>query len=244
MKKYVLLVVLFGVLSCTSDSEIEDTPPIEVQLLKNIYLNNNLLYSYEYFTDGNIQTQIAYTNGAISSFTSYEYSNDTVYKNTSGFFNMKTKSYLENSQTIRLLKLDESDNLLFSHLSIYSSEDCRLSKIETYTQSNNLYTITEYDYIDSNCSFNSNRELFNGTLKNKFRITNDNKNNYKKSLNPWISFAKKHNIIEYRKWDSNDNLILNSSYNSEFIYDDNKYPIQEIKTTLEGDIKVFTYEYY
>ena len=86
--------------------------------------------------------------------------------------------------------------------------------------------------------------MSNGIQKNNYAILKDDKNNVLTSLNPRPSFQKKHNTIEYKQWDANDNLLLSQSYSSIFEYDDNNYPIQEIRTLLSGTIKNYTYEYY
>lgn len=242
MKKYI---ILFGVLlffSCFIDeNDIEKTS--DVQLLRSVSLNGEVLYNFEYFPDSKIKAQVTLNGGAISAFTSFEYKNDTVYKKTSGFYTSNQKSYLISSNTLKILDYDNDDNLLFYYLNTYST-GCGLTKTEIYTQYSQLYTITEYDYFDSNCSYNSTRELFNGEVKNNYAITKDDKNNYRTSLNAWPNFEKKHNIIEYRQWDENDNLLLANSYNSTYVYDSNNYPIKETRVSLSGETKVFTYDYY
>lgn len=243
MKKYALLIFLFTLLSCEMESNIE-TKPDNIQLLKNIYLDDQLISSFEYYSDNKIQSQISLSNGGISNVAFFEYSNDTIYKTISGFISSKTKSYLINPSTIKLLEYDNENNLLFSYLNYYLSDNCGLSKTESYTKLNDLYTFTDFEYLDSNCSYNSQQKLFNGVQKNNYTIIMDGKNNYKASLNPWPSFEKKHNIIEYQQRDKNGNLSINSSYNSSYLYDYNDYPIQEIRISLSGLTKVFTYEYY
>jgi len=244
MKKLVLLLGIFAFVSCYTDSNDFETDNIDAQLLKSVSLNGSLLFNFEYYPNGKIMSQTSFSGQAISHFTSFEYANDTVYKTTSGIFSSKSKSYKANSNTVKLMEYDTQDNLLFFYLNKYSSSNCRLSKIESYTQYSQLYTITEYDYTDSNCSYNSKRELFNGTQKNNYAIIKDGKNNYLASLNPWPEFKKKHNIIEYNQWDENDNLLLANSYISIFEYDINNYPIRETRKMLSGVIRIYTYEYY
>ena len=243
MKKYVLLVFLFTLLSCDTETDFE-TNPTNIQLLKNVYLEDVLLFSFDYYTDNKIQSQISLSNGGISSVAFFEYSNDTIYKTISGFISSKSKSYLISPNTIKLLEYDNENNLLFFYHNFYSSNNCGLSRTESFTKFNDLYTITEFEYIDSNCSYNSEQKLFNGTNKNNYTIIKDDKNNYKTSLNPWPSFEKKHNIIEYRQRDKNGDLLINNSYNSSYLYDDNGYPIQETRVSLSGLAKIYTYEYY
>lgn len=244
MKKLVLLLGVLTFVSCYTDSNDFETNTIDTQLLKSVSLNDVLLFNFEYYPDEKIMSQTNFIGGAISHFAYFEYDNDTVYKTISGIFSSKSKSYRVSSNVIKSMKYDNEDNLLFFYLNKYSSSNCKLTKIETYTQYSQLYTITEYDYTDSNCSYNSKRELSNGTLKNNYVISKDDKNNYLTSLNSWPTFEKKHNIIEYKQWDQNQNLQLGNSYSSTFKYDGNDYPIQETRTMLSGAIKVYTYEYY
>ena len=244
MKKYILLFTTFAFVACVTDNDDFEADASETQLLKSVSLNNVLLYSFDYNSEKQIKAIVTLSGGGISGFTSYEYSNDTVYKTTNGVFSSKFKSFKTSSNTIKLMEYNNDNNLIFFYLSTYSSSNCQLVKSENYTQYNQLYTTTEYDYIDNNCSYNSKLMLFNGVQKNKYSIVKDDKNNYLTSLNEWPSFEKKHNIIEYRKWDTNDNLILSASYNSFYVYDNNNYPIQETRTSLSGVTKVYTYEYY
>jgi hypothetical protein len=243
MKKYSFFAILFILLSCNRD-HIFETNPTHLQLLKNVYLDGEILFSFEYNDDNKIQSQISLTNGGISNVAFFEYSNDTIYKTISGFYSSKSKSYLISPNTIKLLEYDNENNLLFSYLNFYSSNNCGLSRTESYTKLNDLYIITEFEYLDSNCSYTSEQKLFNGTKKNNYTVFKDDKNNYKASVNPWSSFEKKHNVIEYKQRDKNGNISLNNSYNSRYIYDENYYPIQETRIFLSGATKIYTYEYY
>jgi len=245
VKKLVLLLGIILFMSCYTDSnDFDNSTSGEIQLLRNVFLGNELLYSFDYYPDGKLMSQTNFSGGAISHFAYFEYANDTVYKTISGIFSSKSKSYQGNSNTIVLMEFDNEDNLLFYYLSNYSSPNCGLTTTDMYTRYGQLYTTTKYDYIDSNCSYNSKSELSNGEQKNNYAITKDGKNNYLRSVNTWPSFEKKHNIIEYKKWDADNNLVLNSSYNSVFVYDNNGYPIQESRTSLSGVTKVYNYEYY
>lgn len=244
MKKITLLLSALICISCYTDNNDINIIAKDTQLLRRILLNGEALYNFEYYPDNKIKAQITLSGGAISGLTSYEYLNDTIYKTTSGYIFTKYKSFKSDSNTLTLIQYNINDDLLFYYISKYSSSNCNLEKTETLTQFGQLYTKTEYNYIDSYCSYNSKKEFFNGEQKNKYAIIKDDKNNYSTSLNEWPSFEKKHNIIEYRKWDADDNLVLNSCYNSTFVYDNNNYPIQETRTSLSGITKVFTYEYY
>jgi hypothetical protein len=245
MKKLTLLLGVLLFISCYTDgNDIDNSLTTEIQLLRNIYIDNNLSYSFDYYPDGKIMSQSSFSGNGIYGFALFEYSNDTVIKTLSGLIASKTKSYLTSSNTIKYVEFDLNDNINYSYLNKYSSENCGLTKSITFTQYNQLYTIVEYEYKDSNCSYNSIIELYDGSLKYRYETIKDDKHNYLKSLNPWSSFEKKHNIIEYNAWDQNDNLMLSNSYNSIFIYDENGYPIQETRTSLSGVTKVYNYEYY
>jgi hypothetical protein len=243
MKKCVLLFCVFLCFSCDTGNGFEE-PMVHTKLLKNVFLNDELLFNYDYFANGKIKSQLNILNLGLVNISSFEYSNDTVYKITTGLSSSKFKSYQTSDISIEFLEFDIDDNLLFSYVSTYLSEDCGLSKSQTYTQFGDLYTTTEYEYLDFNCSYTARRELFNGVQKNNYAITKDDKNNYRASINEWSNFENKHNIIEYRQWDENDNLLLNQSYNSIFTYDSMDYPIQETRTSLSGNTKIYTYEYY
>jgi hypothetical protein len=230
--------------SCYTDANDFDINTSDVKLLKSISIDGALIYNFDYYADRKISAIITISGGGISGFTSYQYVNDTVFKTISGLFSSKFKSFRTNSNTIKLEEYDTEDNLLFFYLNQYLSSNCALSKTESYTQFGQLYAITDYNYTDSYCSYNSKRASYNGDLKNKYTITKDDKYNGLASINEWPIFERKHNVIEYLKWDANENLVLSSSYNSTFVYDINNYPIQEIRTSLSGITKVYTYEYY
>jgi hypothetical protein len=245
MKKITLLFGVLLFISCYTDgNDDNNSSAIEYQLLRNIYIDGNLSYSFDYYDDNKIKSQTSFSGSGIYGFALFEYSNDTVTKTLSGLLSSKTVSYLTNSNTIKFVELDLYDNINYSYLNKYSSENCGLSKSETYTQYNQLYAVTEYEYKDSNCSYNSVRELYNGSQKYRYETLKDDKQNYLNSLNPWTSFEKKHNIVEYKVWDQNESLMLSNSYNSVFIYNENGYPIQETRTSFSGVTKVYNYEYY
>ncbi len=227
MKKLTLLLGVLLFISCYTDgNDIDNSLTTEIQLLRNIYIDNNLSYSFDYYPDGKIMSQSSFSGNGIYGFALFEYSNDTVIKTLSGLIASKTKSYLTSSNTIKYVEFDLNDNINYSYLNKYSSENCGLTKSITFTQYNSII------------------ELYDGSLKYRYETIKDDKHNYLKSLNPWPSFEKKHNIIEYNAWDQNDNLMLSNSYNSIFIYDENGYPIQETRTSLSGVTKVYNYEYY
>jgi len=244
MKKIIVLLSILICFSCFTDSNDLSEKTANSQLLKSVYLDGQLLYNFEYYPDKKIRSQTSFSGEAISHFLLYEYTNDTVYITISGIFSSKTKSYKTEANTVKLLEYDSEDNLLFFYFNTYSASNCGLKETKSYTRFGQLYIITEYKYIDSNCSYTSKKELSNGIQKNNYAILKDDKNNVLTSLNPRPSFQKKHNTIEYKQWDANDNLLLSQSYSSIFEYDDNNYPIQEIRTLLSGTIKNYTYEYY
>lgn len=244
IKKCILLLSLFACFACHMDTDDFIENIVEVQRLQNVYLNGALLYSFEYYSNNKIKTQQSYYDGAIFSVTHVEYSKDTVSKRTTGLFSSISKSYRSKSNEITLLEFDNQENLLTYYINTYSSSNCGLTKTKKYTRYGNLYSKTEYDYLDSNCSYNASKTLFNGVVKNNYAILRDNMNSYSASVNIWPEYASKHNVVEYRQWDKNDNLLLGKSYNASFIYDQNGYPIEEIRTSLTGTTKVYNYEYY
>lgn len=243
MNRFVLLIFLFTLFSCNTESNF-DTTSKNIQLLRSISLNNDIISNFEYYPDNKIRAQVNLSGGAISYYTHFEYSNDTIYKTISGLISSKSKSYVFNDETIILHTYDSQDNLSYSYVKRYSSKSCGLSKTESYTQNGHLYTVTSFNYTDSNCSYNSRKESSNGAQKNNYMIVKDDKNNYKSSINEWPSFPTKHNIIEFKQWDANNNLLPSNSYISTFTYDENNYPIKETRTSLSGVTKIFTYEYY
>ena len=196
MKKLILLLGVLIFISCYTDgNDLDNSAAAEIQLLRNIYVDGYLSYSFEYYDDNKIKSQTSFSGTGIYGFALFEYSNDTVIKTLSGLLSSKTVSYLTSSNTIKYIEFDLYDNINYSYLNKYSSVNCGLSKSETYTQYNQLYAVTEYEYKDSNCSYNSVRELYNGTQKYRYETLKDDKQNYLNSLNPWISFEKKHNIF-------------------------------------------------
>ena len=244
MKKLLLGLSLLAIISCQTDTDDFKEPLTESKLLRNVFLDGQQLYNFEYYSDNKIQAQLTFSQGSISTVAYFEYSNDTVFKKLTGLFTSKSKSYLSGSNALTLLEFDADDNLLTYFVNTYESSNCGLSKTNKFTQFGDLYSVTEYDYIDSNCSYNSTNALFNGVEKSNYSILKDDKNNHRNSVNPWPQFSNNHNIIEYRLWNQNDNLVLSNSYNSVFVYDDDNYPIQETRTLLSGDIKVYSFEYY
>jgi len=245
MKNYIFLFCLCALFSSNTDNELIESNSSDIKLLKRIYLDSELLIEYEYFSDNKIKSKKTYSGNVLSSTKTFEYSNDTVYtQRIISSYIEKDKGYLLDSNTL----INEhflNDNLQSETRAFHSNENCRLTRYEVYNQFGGLWTYTDYNYIDSDCSYTSTRNLFDDTQRNRYNIIKDDKNSYRSSLTAWPLFIRKHNIVEYKQWDENDELLIGNSYNSTFVYDEDDYPIQETQIKLAGGLtKVFTYEYY
>jgi len=247
--KYLLpLLTLFILMSCSSDDDGDNNQgeTQETLLLKKVFKDGELIREYEYYADNKLKSQVGpLVNDQIFELF-YEYVSDTL-----------IVSYIkvETSSVIQTLK-SYSVNNTTARTDYYSSENV-LIRFDKYTFNNNIcgpiiyehfnsngaiITSRYFSFIDENCSVNTIYEGYG--YKNSTSI-NDNKKSVFESITS--SFTRQevmHNAVEVRVMDYNDQIVNSRSYNTEYEYNSDDYPIKETSVFLDGSSLIYTFEYY
>ncbi len=255
MKYFLLLFSFTFLLSCSSDDDSGNTGGDDDQgniqetlLLKKVFRNNELLWSYEYFDDNKLKSEYGLLVDDDVFEMHYEYIADTIVES---FYRINEtapiaiyKSYEINNTTSRKDYYDQNNDFNLYRYDIFTFDNnlCGAELLTGYDDDGTyLYSIS-YSYTDENCSVD--------TILNSFAYQNDSGlNDDKKAAFESITSSLKrqetlHNRLEYRVWGNNDTLSTSNSYNSVFEYNSDDYPTKETRTNLNGDITVLTFEYY
>lgn len=252
MKNIIQIFVLsLIIMSCSSsdDSNSNDNGNEQEEILlliKNISKNGILITSFDYYDNDKLKTKFSYSG--INPITSqYTYTNtNTILQiyNESGELFSSQELYSINDESSRIDHYNSNIDLTSYRIYTFSNNSCGFDSIDLFDQSNNLVTEHMYTYFDDNCSADV---IINNVNTGKFRIeyTMDNKQYAEVSSRlPFFKRDINHNTKSLRFWFSNDQLNNDASYDSDFEYNNDNYPITETRTYLSGLIEEYTYEYY
>ena len=123
--------------------------------------------------------------------------------------------------------------------------DCNVEKLEFKTPDDIAYYTSAFSYTDSNCSFQ--RENSYNVPQDPARIVvkSDDKNYYRKSVYATTyTTIYSRNTLESTLYDRDNEIMNNLSYTSAYVYNEDDYPVSEIRTFLNGTVENYTYEYY
>jgi len=250
MKYFLLTISLFFLLGCSTDDNSENIDddqanPQEVLLLKKVFKDGVLLRTLEYYDNDKLKTQTGFFVDDTFAEMRYEYDADTIYiyyyvENEFNF--LFTKSYEINNSTSRMDYYNSYGDLTNYNIYSFENNSCGVSFLERFNEDGYLISNVLYNYIDENCSFEA---TFDDPNYKNGHTLKDNKKSYEEFvISPILRQEISHNTLESMIWDDNDQLITNYSYTSEFEYNSDDYPTKETKTYLDGDILIYTLEYY
>lgn len=260
MNKLLYILSLIFLISCSGEENDNST---EEELnntnehlandlkLKKILKDGQLWREYEYNVEGKKSTSHIYYEGELWEKRIYSYKNDTVirteYKPTNeiGFI---IKFYSLNETQVRV-DYYENINKLFDYL-IYTyinSTSCHLKNIEYYYPNGELFLNETYEYTDSNCSSTKNSTSYReNVLSSTDEYEKDDKNYAYNSVTtePFKLFNRSFfgNILSRKNYVNGS--ISASSYTSAYTYNENNYPISQVRTYTDGTIEEYTFEYY
>ncbi len=85
----------------------------------------------------------------------------------------------------------------------------------------------------------------NNEIQNSEEYIRDNMHQSKKStLIDFFRADNLGNITKYSRWDENNDIENEYSYNTTFQYNSNNYPILEERVYLNNELVIFSFEYY
>ena len=235
-------------MSCSSSDDDGDNNQGETQetlLLKKVFKDGVLIREYEYYADNKLKSQVGLLVEDQILEVRYEYVADTIVES---YYNLGEttsfaiyKSYEINNTTSKR-DYYNNENLTLYKIYTFDNNQCGAILYETFNSSGSLIDAISFSYTDENCSTNSIHEGFGYSNDSSL---NDNKKASYESINSPINRQEiLHNILEYRIWDNDDQLINSRSSNSEFVYNSDDYPTKETRTYLDGSSLIYTFEYY
>jgi len=246
MKKIYLICISIIILSCSSDDSNDTILPEEL-FIKQI--NENGLVSRKYTYQNNlISSREFYESGALWRKEFFEYTNDTVFirsYNSSNELTQTRKYYTVTGNTSRRDRYNANNEFVNYRTYYFSDNTCGFVSIDFHDDDDTLTSTSTFNYTDSNCSMESTRYDSANEIISKEEWTRDDKNLFNK--NELLDFFRGDNLgntIIYHRWDSQNNMELEHSYESSFEYNNSNYPISENREYLNGTLKEITYEYY
>ena len=154
--------------------------------------------------------------------------------------------YNRTGNTVRIEGINvDTNELIFYGLYTLNSSDCNVEKLEFKTPDDIAYYTSAFSYTDSNCSFQ--RENSYNVPQDPARIVvkSDDKNYYRKSVYATTyTTIYSRNTLESTLYDRDNEIMNNLSYTSAYLYNEDDYPVSEIRTFLNGTVENYTYEYY
>lgn len=252
---YILLVASLTLfVGCSSDdnSSGSDDMMDDVALLyiKNVFKDGVLYDTYEFDDNNKVsKARIAIDINTVK-YILFEYSNDRIIQR--GYDDQDellliAESYTLSNNVDRLdwnWEGDSSGNEDYYIDTSYSEEPCGPIVQTRHSINDALYFTKQFEYSGANCN---DTELLNyeNFDDRKTVRTRDNKNNaregtYKRRLN----LSPLNNILSQTIYDENDVIQEFASYTSTFEYNNQEYPISEVRTFLNGTVENYIYEYY
>jgi hypothetical protein len=239
--------------SCSSDDSdtqngMMEDPIEELVLLKNIKKDNQIIESYIYNSENKIEEASGtFFGGATRFVATYESDNRTLtYYDDNDQVKKIEVYYNRTGNTVRIEDINvDTNELIFYGLYTLNSSDCNVEKLEFKTPDDIAYYTSAFSYTDSNCSFQ--RENSYNVPQDPARIVvkSDDKNYYRKSVYATTyTTIYSRNTLESTLYDRDNEIMNNLSYTSAYLYNEDDYPVSEIRTFLNGTVENYTYEYY
>lgn len=243
MKRFPLLILITTLFSCSTD-DVETT---RAGLIKEVKKDDITLRTFEYDKQGRITNETTYQYDRPDFIYTYEYKGDTTYIDvTKNQVPWKTeKLYRANQYEIRRESyLDGSLNLL----QYYKWEEetaCGYTEI-LWDYANYLNVSETVIYLDENCSerrYHTEPEMSRSSVIEFYK---DGMQAFDAAALPPPLEEGPGNVISSTTFTFNSDSGINTSlsYNSNFTYNKDNYPIHETRTYYNGTVHTYSYEYY
>jgi hypothetical protein len=254
----IFVVVLFFFTSCSSDDaasltdgeEMIEDPIVLVLLLKNIKLDNQIIKSYVYDSEDRIleaQGTFTFPRDAVRYKATYENNSRTLTFFDKNDMIVKIEIYYNQSgNTVRIEDISVITNEVnFYALYTLNNSDCNIDMFEfKYPDDETFYT-SIYTYNGLNCNYERENIFLSPQDPSRVVVKHDDKNYYGKwvyATNFTTTFSR--NVLENTEFDRDNEVMNDQSYSSVYEYNEDEYPISEVRTYLNGTVENYTYEYY
>jgi len=220
----------------------------EKRRLKTSEQNGAITNEFTYTVENNLlQHKVFSISGTLNSQIDYEVLGDTLLVTTSQppsnviFYN---KYFLITPNEIGKITLNPNQELLSFFIYEFST-DCGIMRIEDQ----NSGTITVYEILENNCDYRKTRTSSNGTLLDVQMVKGDGmKNSRIIALEYFIDFnignPATNEMYDLFNDPTGNTINENNSYTSVFIYNEQGYPLTEVRTYYDGDNDSLVYTYY
>lgn len=249
-----LITLLF--FSCSKEEPTSMTDPIdmepvvEVLLLKEVRLNDLLYSSYTYNTDSTVLQSIDYSNvnGLPRFIKDYTYEGNSIetkvtYSNT-GELNSTIKiTEVNDTELLEEFFDNQGELVIFNTYTI--GDDCGFSNILSADSFGNLLPSTRVEYIDENCSAIHYSQYGDDPEYIRWEYTrNDKFDPFNITKHPLLRVEGQKMVTKLVRKTQAGSISTNLSYDTEIEYNEFDFPIKDTRTYGDGDISMFTYEYY
>jgi len=246
--KYLIFAVLSSfILSCSSNDDSSQELDENQLFIKQVNEDGLPLIKYTY-TNNRISSKEYYDLGQLYRTDNYEYSNDMVivsYFSAQDELTSIRKYFSVSNDISRRDACNENGELINYRVYSFSNNTCGFVSIDFYNDNDQLNSRNIFQYVDENCSMESTRFNSSDQVLSKEQWIRDDKNFHnEKGLLDFFRHENLGNTLTYTKWNSNDVVDIEFSYESSFEYNSLNYPISEQRTYLNGSSKEITYEYY
>lgn len=247
MKKLLFLALLLIAFACKKDDDANNLgAPKEIHLLTKTYLNDDLISERIYAADSTLIRINSYRSDTIYTYTEYEYIGDTIrriYNSNSSVSNTYRDNYQLSDNKIKSI-LYNYGNIFSYAIYTFEGDDCGYSKYEYFNSDDVLSFYSTIAFTDENCSTSSLFYNEDSATQIRSAIKRDNEAVYIHSrLDDMLRTNNLGSTTQYRYWDEDEVLSEEFSYTAVIEYNDAGYPILNTQTFLDGDIKVYRYEY-
>jgi len=227
--------VLFAILSGCKKND-SGTPFKRIHTITN---NGNVIYTYEYNSDGKVSGETMVLGAPFGYITTYTYSGNTITVNTifdqSGSkidtFNLNPQGYI-------------SDNGAFIstvHHSTFVHEYDNSGQLTKSTINNNIAQVEHYTYTNGNLTLYTTTPMGGSSYENHYEYYLDKENtlsNEHMGMNYWGKSNK--NLVKTETYTTSS---YSHKYNYTYEYDQDNYVTKRTKTGDDGTTTWETYKY-
>ncbi|MEM9549292.1 MAG: hypothetical protein AAGA77_25185, partial [Bacteroidota bacterium] len=218
--------------------------------LKMIYLDGQVYETFTYDENGDLSQRGKYSNNGTLHFTAaYNYDEDSLViryvHHVSGSESFLKFEDIGNNEIRReFIPNGVSTGEYYIYKDV--NQSCGYSGFEIYSTNGIFFSDVSIEYRDEHCSnLRIDRNIHFDSIYFRRETTNDEFNYpFPKGKNRFLPEPNRGNTIKLVLKDGGIELNALNSYTSTFSYNEDRYPVEEVRTYYNGDTETYSYEYY
>ncbi len=252
--KFLIFICLIGLVSCGKDdttiASVSSSFTPSPLLLKERRINNLLHSSFEYNNEGLIEKITFYQpTGDPIYIDSYVYDTDTTISirvEAVSNANVYTrKYYLVSENQGRRDTYEAGEYVGYRYYNFTDDASCGYYSALSYNTFGQLDGAIDYDFTDDNCSsvITISSSITTSFIESEY-FRGNKYDSYNSIRIPFFRIDRFNNIETYVKRNEQEDLIESSSYTTDIEFNDMDHPEREVRNYRDGNVRVYTYEYY